>query len=391
MPNALTLTSFAENIFRARDTVSRELLGFIPSVLINSDSDGVSINGTINSLTTASPTLNNSYAPAMTIPAADDQTVGNATMTIDQVANVRIPLRGEDVRKLENVGSYQQTIDDMFSQAFRSIGNAIEIHIGSVARLGASRATGTSGTTPFASNLGATAQLGKILKDNGAGAMDYRCVIDTAAGAALRTLTQLTNVSESASSETLRRGTLLDLHGFPIRESAGVSVSTAGSMASATSTAAAFTVGQTVIPLATAGTGVVAAGDVITFANDTNNQYVVSAVSFAGANPASGDTITLAAPGLRVAQGAATRAITVTAAYTANIGFQRNAIELVVRPPAMPLGGDSADDRMLVTDPVSGLVYSIALYKGYGMNSLDITTFYQAKVWKPAHVAILKG
>jgi len=390
MPNALTLTSFAENIFRARDTVSRELLGFIPSVLINSDSDGVSINGTINSLTTASPTLNNSYAPAMTIPAADDQTVGNATMTIGQVANVRIPLRGEDVKKLENVGSYQQVIDDMFSQGFRAIGNAIESHIGSVARLGASRATGTSGTTPFASTLGSTAQLGKILKDNGAGLMDYRLVIDTAAGAALRTLTQLTNVNESASSETLRRGTLLDLHGFPIRESAGVSVSTAGSMASATSTAAAFTVGQTVIPLATAGTGVVAAGDVITFANDTN-QYVVSAVSFAGANPASGDTITLAAPGLRVAQGAATRAITVTAAYTANIGFQRNAIELVVRPPAMPLGGDSADDRMLVTDPVSGLVYSIALYKGYGMNSLDITTFYQAKVWKPAHVAILKG
>ena len=134
----------------------------------------------------------------------------------------------------------------------------------------------------------------------------------------------------------------------------------------------------------------VAAGDVITFANDTN-QYVVSSVSFAGANPASGDTITLAAPGLRVAQGVATRAITVTAAYTANIGFQRNAIELVVRPPAQPLGGDSAADRMLVTDPISGLVYAISLYKGYGMNELDITTFYQAKVWKSAHVAILKG
>jgi len=161
-------------------------------------------------------------------------------------------------------------------------------------------------------------------------------------------------------------------------------------MANATSTNAAFTVGQTVIPLATAGTGVVAAGDVITFANDTN-QYVVASVSFAGANPASGDSITLAAPGLRVAQSAATRAITVTATYTGNIGFQQNAIELVVRPPAQPMGGDSAEDRMVVSDPVSGLVYSVALYKGYGMNMFDITTFYQAKVWKPQFVAILKG
>lgn len=86
--------------------------------------------------------------------------------------------------------------------------------------------------------------------------------------------------------------------------------SVAGTMASATSTSAAFTVGQTVIPLATAGTGVVAAGDNITFANDLA-VYRVASVSFAGANPASGDTITLASPGLLLAQGVATRAITV--------------------------------------------------------------------------------
>ncbi len=390
MANALTLTSFAENIFRARDTVSRELVGFIPSVLMNSDTAEVSINGTVNSLVTAQPTLNTSYTPAMTIPAGDDQTVANVTTTIGQVANVRIPLRGEDVKKLENVGMYQSVVDDMFAQAFRTIGNAIETHTGSVSRLGASRAYGTSGTNPFASNLANTAQIGKILKDNGSPQTDWKLVIDTAAGAALRTLTQLTNVNEGGTEATLRRGTLLDIHGFQIRESAGVSTSTAGTMASATSTSAAFTVGQTVIPLATAGTGVVAAGDVITFANDTN-QYVVASVSFAGANPASGDAITLAAPGLRVAQGVATRAITVTAAYAGNIGFQKNAIELIVRPPAQPLGGDSAQDRMVVSDPISGLVYSIGLYKGYGMNMLDFTTFYQAKVWKPAHVAILKG
>jgi hypothetical protein len=392
MANALTLTSFAENIFRARDTVSRELIGFIPSVLMNSDSAEVSINGTVNSLVTAQPTLNTSYTPAMTIPSGDDQTISNATTTIGQVANVRIPLRGEDVKKLENVGAYQSTVDDMFAQAFRTIGNAIESHVGSIARLGASRAYGTSGTVPFdgTTKLSNVAEVGKILKDNGSPLTDWRLVIDSTAGAALRSLTQLTNVSDAGTADTLRRGTLLDVLGFPIRESAGVSVSTAGAMANATSTSAAFTVGQTVIPLATAGTGVVAAGDVITFANDTN-QYVVASVSFAGANPASGDSITLAAPGLRKAQGVATRAITVTAAYTGNVAFQRNAIELIVRPPAQPLGGDAAADRMLVTDPVSGLVYSIGLYKGYGMNILDITTLYQAKVWKTAHVALLKG
>lgn len=390
MANSLTLTSFAENIFRARDTVSRELIGFIPSVLMNADSEGVSINGTINSLTTAAPTLNTSYTPAMTIPAGDDQTVGNVTMAISQVANVRIPLRGEDVKKLENVGQYQETIDAMFAQAFRKIGNSIEAHVGSVAYLGASRAYGTSGTTPFASTLADTAQLRKILADNGAPLDDLNLVIDTSAGASLRTLTQLTKANEAGTDATLRRGELLNAHGFAFRESAGITTTTAGTMASATTSASALTVGQTVLPLATAGTGVVAAGDVITLANDTN-QYVVASVSFAGANPASGDTITIAAPGIRKAQASATRAITVTAAYAANVGFNRNAIELVVRPPAQPYGGDAARDRMLVVDPVSKLRYDIALYMGYGMNMLDITTFYQAKVWKPEHVAILKG
>jgi len=104
--------------------------------------------------------------------------------------------------------------------------------------------------------------------------------------------------------------------GYPIRLTCKTTVdlwfksSVAGTMASATSTSAAFTVGQTVIPLAAAGTGVVAAGDNVTFANDLR-VYTIASVSFAGANPAAADTITLASPGLLLAQGVATRAITV--------------------------------------------------------------------------------
>lgn len=387
MANALTLTSFAENIFRARDTVSRELVGFIPSVLMNSDTAEVSINGTVNSLTTSEPTLNTSYTPAMTIPAGDDQTIGNVTVAIDQVANVRIPLRGEDVKKLENVGMYQNVVDDMFAQAFRKIGNTIELHTAGVARLAASRAYGTSGTTPFASTVADTAQLGKILKDNGTPQDEWKLVIDTAAGAALRTLTQLTKANEAGTDETLRRGTLLDLNTFQIRESAQIVATTAGTAAGATTNAAGYAVGATTITLASAGTGTIVAGDVITFLGDTNQYVVLSG----DADVSNGGTITLAAPGLRKAIAASTTAITVTAAYTPNVGFRRNAVELIVRPPAQPMGGDAAADRMVVNDPISGLVYSIALYKGYGMNMLDFTTFYKAKAWKPEHIAILKG
>lgn len=386
MANTLTLTSFAENIFRARDKVARELTGFIPSVTINSDTEGVSINGVVNSLRTAEPTLNTSYTPAMTIPAGDDQTIANDTMTIGQVANVRIPLRGEDVRKLENVGQYQTVVDDMFTQAIRKIVNQIEAHTGSIAYKGASRATGTAGTNPFATNINPLADLRQILVDNGTpddGSLT--CVFNTLTGTKLRQLANLYKANEAGGDALLRRGELLNLFGFSLKESAGVATHTAGT-ASGFDATAAFASGDTTITVDGSNSGTILNGDIVTWVGDTN-KYVIASATASGA--ASGN-IVLNRPGLRATL-ADTVEGTLGATYTANVGFHKAAIELVMRPPAQPYGGDSAADRMTVADPVSGLVFEMALYKGYGMNMIDVTTFYQAKVWKPDFVATLLG
>ena len=53
--SALTLTALAENIYRARDIVARELVGFIPSILSNTDSEQVSTGGTVDSIVTSQP------------------------------------------------------------------------------------------------------------------------------------------------------------------------------------------------------------------------------------------------------------------------------------------------------------------------------------------------
>jgi hypothetical protein len=160
-------------------------------------------------------------------------------------------------------------------------------------------------------------------------------------------------------------------------------------MASATSTSAAFTVGQTVIPLATAGTGVVAAGDIITFANDTN-KYVIVSVSFAGANPASGDSITLAAPGLQKAQGVATRAITVLGTSTRNLALSRNAITLATRLPKFQ-SGDNAADRQVITDPKSGVSFELTMWPGQRMVKYEVAIAYGFTVIKPEHLAVIIG
>ena len=213
--------------------------------------------------------------------------------------------------------------------------------------------------------------------------------MNTAAGTKLRNLAQLQRVNEAGGEELLRRGELLNLQGLMLKESNGIASHVKGTATGGrTNDASGVAVGTTVIPLEniTAGGTGYKAGDVVTFASDTANKYVVEVGLASGAT----GNITIAAPGLRVALPDNDN-ITILNNHTANVAFHRAACELVVRPPAQPLGGDAAVDRLTVQDPFSGLVYDIGVYKGYGKSMFDITTFYAAKVWKPNFVATLLG
>ncbi len=386
MANTLTLTGFTELLYQARDIVAAEPCAFIDSVMVNSGSEGVSINGTVQSFRTAQPTLNTSYTPAMSLPAGDDQTITVETMTIGQVANVKIPFVGETWRQIENTAGREAVKNDMFAQAFRKIRNAVETHCGTVIYKGASRASGTAGTTPFASNHNVINDTRKILVDNGCPVEDGQVslVINTAAGVNLRNLTNLYKVNEAGDSSLLRRGALLDISGIAIKESAGVASHTKGTGTSYQVNQAGLTNDSTSVTVDT-GSGTIIAGDIVTFASGTGSghNYVV------GTTLASNAFI-LNQPGLR-GNIADNNAITVGNDFTANVAFHKSAVELVMRPPAIPDGGDIAADRMTMSDDKSGLVFEVALYGGYGMNVIDITMFYQAKVWKPEFVATLRG
>lgn len=386
MANTITLSAIAENLFKARDTVAREAVGFLNSITANGGLDGVSTGGTVNSIVTAVPTVNSSATPAMTIPAADDQTIGVETVTIGQIANVRIPLNGEQFLKLSNTVGSQVAMDQMIAQALRVIVNTVEAHVGTVAKNGSSRAVGTAGTTPFSSNHSTIPLLRQILADNGTPMSDGQLslILNTAAGANLRNVANLFKANEAGTSDTLRRGELLNLFGFSIKESAGVANHTKGTGTSYLVNQTGLATGSSAITVDT-GSGTIVAGDIITFASGAGSGYNYVVNSALASN-----VVTLAKPGLRGAI-ADNNAITVGNDYAANVGFHRSAIELVMRPPAQPPGGDAAVDSMDLFDPVSGLSFNASLYAGYKMNALDITTYYQAKVWKPEFVATLLG
>jgi hypothetical protein len=162
---------------------------------------------------------------------------------------------------------------------------------------------------------------------------------------------------------------------------------TAGTAASATTNNAGYAVGATTITLASAGTGTFIAGDVVAFAGDPRRYVVVTGDT----DTSNGGTIVLQAPGLGQAIPAAATNITVMATGARNMFFARSAIALATRLPALPEGGDSASDRMVITDPISGLSFDVALYKQYRQIQFEIALAWGTWAVKKDHIGLLVG
>jgi hypothetical protein len=380
---ANVLTDLAADIYKAADVVGRELVGFIPASTINANgSERVAKGDTVRASFTRAATAVD-VSEAMTIPEGTDQTVDNKTLSISNSRAVQIPYTGEDVRHLNNGIGFETVYGDQIKQAMRTLCNEIEADLAEEAYKNASRAFGTAGTTPFASNFDEVAEIRQILVDNGMPTNDGQCslVLGTVASTNLRQLAQLQSVNQAGGSDLLRQGVLLDLQGMAVRESAQIQSHTKGTGASILVNGA-LAVGDTSVD-ADGGSGTILAGDVVTFAADSTNKYVVGTAL-------SGGTFALNPTGVRTAI-ADNNAITVGNSYTANVAFHRNALELAVRAPAVPNGGDAADDAITVQDPSSGLVFEVRVYRGYRKSMIEVAAAWGVKAFKPDFIATLMG
>jgi hypothetical protein len=385
---ANVLSNLAADIYRAADIVAREAVGFIPSVTINSGVERVAVGQTVRSHFTRAATVGN-LVPAMTIPEGTDQTVDNKTMTLTKQRGVAIPWTGEDIRYVNGGAGYETIYGDQIAQAMRAICNEIEVDLATEAYQNASRAVGTAGTTPFASNLDLVVDARKILFDNGMPVTDGRLslIMDSLAGAKMRKLTQLQKVNESGDTRLLRQGTLIDVMGAMLKESAQVQSHTKGAGTGYDFIGAGESAGETTLSLegGTVNVTGIKAGDVITHAGDSVNAYVVNT----GLTAVSGD-IVIGSPGLKIA-GVDANEITIGNSYTANVMLHQAAVELAMRAPAKPAGGDAAVDVMLVQDPHSGLVFEISVYKGFNKAMIYVAAVWGKKAWKPDGIAIVMG
>lgn len=380
---ANTLTNLIPTLYEALDVVSRELVGMIPAVSRNSGVERVALNQTVN-IPVVPAIVGGDITPGVTPPSDGDQNFGNTTMTISKSRYWPVRWTGEEQRGVAFTGIRNNITTQQFAQAFRAACNEIEIDLAAL-YVNMSRAYGTAGTAPFgtASDLTDIAGVLRILNDNGAPG-DLQVVLGSGAIANLRgKQSVLFKVNEAGTSDLLREGIIGRLEGTDIHNSAGVKTVVKGTGAAYTTTAAGFAIGITSIPIIT-GAGTVVAGDNVTFAGDTNIYVVTTGVGAPG-------TIVIAEPGLRVAIPAVATAMTIGTGGTRNMAFARTAIQLATRAPALPEGGDMADDRTTVTDPVSGLSFEISLYRQYRQVKYEVAIAWGVKVIAPRHTAVLLG
>jgi hypothetical protein len=384
-----TITNLIPTLYSALDVISREMVGLIPAVTKNSTDERAALNQTINIPIVPAATTGD-VTPGQQPPDDGAQTIGNTTMTISKSKYSPVQWTGEERLSVTASGVINTVLRDQFAQSMRALTNLIEVDLASLS-LYASRAYGTYNTAPFntASDFTDFAQVNKMLDDNGAPVGNRHLVLGSAAKANIQGKQSiLFKANEAGTDNLLRRGIIGDVEGLMLHSSAQIRKSvTAGTGASATTNNAGYAIGATTITLASAGTGTIIAGDTVVFTGDTE-KYVVAT---GDADVSNGGTIVLQEPGLKKAIAASATNITVTAATDHNMAFDGNAIQLITRAPALPDGGDSADDRMTITDPVSGLSFEVSLYRQYRRIKYEVAIAWGYKVVAPRHLVLLLG
>jgi hypothetical protein len=382
---ALTLTNLIPTIYNAMNTVSREQTGFIRAVGRDSQAERAALNETVMSPVVgamAAENINVGAYPADT-PA---QTISNVSMTISKARSVPFGITGEENLGLNNAGTLGNVNQQRIEQAIRTLTNEVEADLAAL-HTSASRAYGTATGTPFgtAADLTDFASARQILEENGAPLSDLHMVLGSTSVARIRgKQSGLFKVNEAGSDELLRTGSLGVVQDFSLHYSPAVKTAVAVGAVSATVDATGYAVGATTLTLSAAACTLVV-GDIITFAGDAN-QYVI-----AGGTLANAGTLIIAEPGLKVAMSAATKAITVIAATTRNMFFHRGALQLATRAPAMPDGGDSADDVMMITDPVSGIAFEFCLYRQKRQLRYEVNLAWGVAAPQPRHLGLLIG
>lgn len=375
---ANNLTALTPTLFSAATEVSAEAAGVLGAISMNFDDKGVA-KGDEVTVPVAPTRTAKDFTPAATSSTGDDADADSVKVMITKSRKVDWVLNGEQLRSLQNAESDKDWMQQMMAQGMRTLRNEAEADAALAAKQGASRAIGTAGTVPFASDINLLVDLRKAFVDGGAPMADLQLCCDSSAMANMLKLGVVQQANLAGSDAERRTGLLGKQYGFTIQESAGIATHVKGSGASYVTSGATAT-GVRDIALVT-GAGTVLAGDVVTFAADSSRKYVINqGVTAPG-------TITIGRPGAGMTIPTA-NAMTIGNNYTPHVAFERGAVVGVMRPPIIPANPTM---QMRTISDKKGLTYLLIEIAQYGQISWELHLAWGFKVVQGEHVHIVMG
>jgi len=329
----------------------------------------------------------------ISVPLTSAMTVGDVTPGVTPPTPADMTPSGVDVEMANwKYVTFQLSDKDKFdvrdgnmpkvlSKAMSTLVDAIDTSILTAASQGAGSATGTAGTSPFASAILAV-QANKILNRNKVDKAGRHVMFDADAEANLLALPEFANSQFVGDYQAMTNGTFDGNRrvGSQWWQNQNIVTHTKG-VGSGYVTNGSQAAGATSIVVQT-GTGALVAGDVISFAADTANKYVVAEAYTGGAG-----TVTINSPGLvnTIPTG---NAITVNNDHVANIAFSSDSIAFASRP--LPASDANAMTDTLV-DPVSGLAVRLETMRGWMQDLWVVSALWGVKAVRSEGIVKILG
>jgi hypothetical protein len=373
---ANTLTDLAADIYVAADVVGREQTGYIASVTENAETTRAAKGDTVRAAFT--PELTSTpISEAMAVPEGSPVTVTNKTLSISKAEAVQIPFTGEEVRHLNNGAGYDTVYGDLVAQAMRNLANQMELDLYQEAQNNAYLAFGDAASAAFGDgDLDAVADARQALVAEGCPIDDVNLVLSSPAAGSIRKSSLVNSANLAGSDSMIRNGILLPFYGVNIRETGQSNTVTNGADIEGAINAEEA-IGSTDL-VVDAFTAAAVPNAVVQIAGDPNKYVATGATHTVNAIAINGSGLKVAASDADVVTLDGSAGI----AFSHNLMFHRRAVELAMRAPALPEGGDQADDAITIQDPTSGLVFEIRTYRGYRKSMIEVAAAWGVKAWK---------
>ncbi len=321
--------------------------------------------------------------PSNTPPTPADTTPDKVQIVLDQWKKTNFHLTDKDIVEVDR---NEHFIPMQVSEAIRALANNVNEYILSK-YLGVYGYTGTAGTTPFASDVTDATNLRKVLNQQLCPKDMRRGVLNYDAEANALALSPFSDAEKIMSASVKMEGEIGRKFGIDWAADDAVPTHTAGTASGATTDATGYAVGLKTVTLASAGTGTILVGDIITFAGDAQT-YAVTA---GDADVSNGGTISFE-PGLKVAIPAGATAITLKADHVVNLGFHRDAFALAMRPLVAETESLALGSQILsMQDPVTGIPLRLEVSRQYKQVVWEFDILYGAELVRAELAARLAG